>query len=72
MCFSFNFPRSSYMYGIYLQQEVEVGLPMVCTDTRYLGKGKVKLSLCCNWAPQHEGVLGSGGNAPRILDLGTR
>jgi hypothetical protein len=25
-----------------------------------------------NWAPHHEGVLGSGGIAPRILDLGTR
>jgi hypothetical protein len=34
---------------------------------------KVK-SLCFlfNWAPHHEGVLGSGGIAPRILDLGTR
>jgi hypothetical protein len=25
-----------------------------------------------NWAPHHEGVLGSGGIAPRILDLSTR
>jgi hypothetical protein len=25
-----------------------------------------------HWAPRHEGVLGSGGIAPRILDLGTR
>jgi hypothetical protein len=25
-----------------------------------------------NWAPRHEGVLGSGGIAPRIIDLGTR
>jgi len=30
------------------------------------GELKVKLSLC------HEGVLGSEGIAPRILDLGTR
>jgi hypothetical protein len=29
-------------------------------------------SLCFNWAPHHEGVLGSGGIAPRILDLGTK
>jgi hypothetical protein len=38
------------------------------------GKGnvKVKLSLCFNWSPRHEGVLGSWGIAPRILDLGTR
>jgi hypothetical protein len=29
---------------------------------------KVKLSLCfLNEAPRHEGVLGSGGIAPRIL-----
>jgi hypothetical protein len=33
---------------------------------------KVKLSLCFNWAPHHEGVLGSGGIVPCILDLGTR
>jgi hypothetical protein len=26
----------------------------------------------CNWASRHEGVLGSGGIAPHILDLGTR
>jgi hypothetical protein len=31
----------------------------------------VRLYLCFNWAPLHEGVLGSGGTAPRILDLGT-
>jgi hypothetical protein len=37
-----------------------------------LVKVKVKLSLCLTWAPRHEGVLGSGGIAPRILDLGTR
>jgi hypothetical protein len=30
-------------------------------------KVKVKLSLCFNWAPLHEGALGSGGIAPRIL-----
>jgi hypothetical protein len=30
-------------------------------------KVKVKLSLCFNWAPCHEGVLGSGGIAPLIL-----
>jgi hypothetical protein len=30
-------------------------------------KVKVKLSLCFNWAPRHEGVLGSGGTAPRTL-----
>jgi hypothetical protein len=35
-------------------------------------KMSVKLSLCFNWAPGHEGVLGSRGIAPRILDLGTR
>jgi hypothetical protein len=37
-----------------------------------IGKVKVKLSLCFDWAPRHEGVLGSGGIAPRILDLGNR
>jgi hypothetical protein len=35
-------------------------------------KVKVKLSLCFNWAPRHEGILGRGGIAPHILDLGTR
>jgi hypothetical protein len=38
-------------------------------------KVKVK-SLCCffffNWAPRFEGVLGIGGIAPHIFDLGTR
>jgi hypothetical protein len=33
---------------------------------------KVNLSLCFNWTPLHEGVLGSGGIAPRVLHLGTR
>jgi hypothetical protein len=32
----------------------------------------VKLSLCFNLAPRHEGVVGSGGVAPRILDRGAR
>jgi hypothetical protein len=25
-----------------------------------------------NWAPRYKGVLGSGGVAPLIIDLGTR
>jgi len=33
---------------------------------------KVKLSLCFNLAPHHEGVLGSRGIVVRILDLGAR
>jgi hypothetical protein len=33
-------------------------------------KKGVKLSLCFSWAPLHEGVLRSGGIAPRIPDLG--
>jgi hypothetical protein len=33
---------------------------------------KVKLSLCFNWVPYHEGVLSSEGKAPCTLDLGTR
>jgi hypothetical protein len=37
-----------------------------------ISKVKVNLSLCLNWTPGHEGVLGNGGIAPRILDLGTR
>jgi hypothetical protein len=38
------------------------------------GKVKLKLFLCFffNSAPLHEGVLGSRGRSPRILDLGTR
>jgi len=38
----------------------------------FTGQIKVKLSLCFNWAPRHEGVLGSGGLASRILNLRTR
>jgi hypothetical protein len=38
---------------------------------QHIGKSKkklkVKLSLCFNWAPRHEGVLGSGGIASLIL-----
>jgi hypothetical protein len=33
---------------------------------------KAKLSLCFNWSPRYEGVLGCGGMAPRILDLCSR
>jgi hypothetical protein len=33
---------------------------------------KVKLSLCFNWKSCHEDVLGNGGVAPHILDLGSR
>jgi hypothetical protein len=32
---------------------------------------KIKLPLCFNWTPRHGGLLGTGGLAPRILDLGT-
>jgi len=37
-------------------------------------KVNVQLSLCffLNWAPRHEGVMGSGGIAPCILELGIR
>jgi len=35
------------------------------------GKAMLKLSLCFNRVPRHEGVLGSGGIIPHILDLGT-
>jgi hypothetical protein len=30
------------------------------------------MSLCFNWASRHTGVAGSGGVAPRTLDLGTK
>jgi hypothetical protein len=36
------------------------------------GKGKIVPVLFLNRAPRHEGVLGSGYIAPRILGLGTR
>jgi hypothetical protein len=41
-------------------------------DPLIMVKATVNLSLCFYWSPRHEGVLGSGGIAPRILDLGTR
>jgi hypothetical protein len=40
------------------------------TDFRVKVKLKIKLSLCLNFAPRHNGVWGSGGIAPHILDLG--
>jgi len=39
---------------------------------RHIRKVKGKMSLCFNRAPRHEGVLGSGGKASRILEVGTR
>jgi hypothetical protein len=36
------------------------------------GKVKGKVFPVLSWAPRREDVLGSGGIAPRILDLGTR
>jgi hypothetical protein len=41
-------------------------------DMKTYGRIKVKLSLCFNWAPLHEGVLGSGVIAQRIPDLRAR
>jgi len=38
----------------------------------FLIQSKGKVASVRNWAPRHEGVLGSGGIAPRILHLGTR
>jgi hypothetical protein len=44
------------------------------TNITYVHKGigKVIPVLFINSAPRHEGVLGCGGTAPRILDLCTR
>jgi hypothetical protein len=35
-------------------------------------EGKCKVVPVLNQAPRHEDVLGSGGTAPRILNLGSR
>jgi hypothetical protein len=40
--------------------------PEIVTERKWHLK-KVKLSLCFNWAPRHEGVLGSGDIAPVFL-----
>jgi hypothetical protein len=40
-------------------------------NSKLKGKGKGKVVLVLNKAPLHENVLGSGGIAPRFLDLGT-
>jgi hypothetical protein len=45
-------------------------LPSKSSNVEYVHI-KVKVSLCFNWAPRHEGLLGIGGVAPRILNLGT-
>jgi hypothetical protein len=37
-----------------------------------MGVWKLHQTESFNWAPRHEGVLGSGGIAPFILGLGTR
>jgi hypothetical protein len=43
------------------------------TNTGYLLlKLKVKLSLCFNWVPRHEGVLGVEVSLHSFFDLGTR
>jgi hypothetical protein len=39
---------------------------------KFIIQSKVFPELFYNWAPRHEGVLGSGGIAPRINNLGTR
>jgi len=42
-------------------------------DCDTVKKVKVKLYLCFNWAPRHEGVLGKWRYSPHsFLDLGTR
>jgi len=38
----------------------------------FLRKGKGKVIPLLNYAPLHEDVLGRGGIAPRILNLGDR
>jgi hypothetical protein len=43
----------------------------VCCEPKTCFNVKVKLTLCFNWAPRHEGILGSRGIAP-LIHLGTR
>jgi hypothetical protein len=45
---------------------------LIAFDGKVKVKCKVVTVLFLNWAPRHEGVLGSVGIAPRIHDLGTR
>jgi len=42
------------------QQEIILSKVDDNADSTIASKVKVKLSLCFNWAPRHEGVLGSG------------
>jgi hypothetical protein len=56
-------------YGVNLETRILDKILHVIDNS---DKVKVKLSLCFNWAPCHEGILGSGGIAPCILDLGIR
>jgi hypothetical protein len=64
--------RFRFVCRRYISDKYVLSLPSrICIHCLFM-KVKVKLSLCFNWAPRHEGVLGSGGIDPRILDLGTR
>jgi hypothetical protein len=69
-----SFSRERLLHGVNNLSKSLVGIPVL--STFQLGTAfskKVKLSLCFfNWAPRNYGVLGSGGIAPLILDLGTR
>jgi hypothetical protein len=65
---------AGWMTGVRFQEGAGIVLSSVRSKPA-LGPIKASIlcvSLCFNWAPPHEGVLGSGGIAPRILDLGTR
>jgi hypothetical protein len=53
--------------GILIEQILQ--LVAYVAHVNSLGNVKVKLSLCFNWAPRHESVLGSGDIAPLILWL---
>jgi hypothetical protein len=45
---------------------------MTCLSLIIVVKVKVKMSLCFNWAPCHEGILGKWRYSSMHLDLGVR
>jgi hypothetical protein len=54
------YPHTSLWYGVLTHGHILI-LPLICIRTYVCVYGwmvKVKLSMCFNWAPRHEGVLG--------------
>jgi len=65
-----NLAKLLFPQTLWIKHLIETSRPILASQTRW-SQVKIcsnhKVFLCFNWAPRHEGVLGSGGIAPRIL-----